>query len=118
MERFIKNILLLLVGAVLGTITHIMVINLSGAKTMSSLEVANYETLPYKVELLKAYYDYYDSVESLLDSINLEEDDEILETDAGSNYLNQKWRVDSLVNLEKDELAPYKPIGQTINKFD
>ena len=118
MEKFIKNILLLLIGAVLGTIAHIMVINLSGAKTMSSLEVANYETLPYKIELLKAYNTYYDAVENLLDSTNLAEDDTVLETNYGSNYLNQKWRIDSLVNLERDELAPYKPVGQTINKFD
>lgn len=118
MERLIKNTLLLLIGTVLGTITHIMVINLSGAKTLNALEMGNYNTLPYKIELLKAYNNYYDAVENLLDSTNLAEDDTVFETNYGSNYLNQKYRVDSLTNLEKDELAPYKPVKQNLKKFE
>lgn len=105
MKRFIKGLILLLIGAVLGIITHIVVMTSWGYKMLTPLEVANFNTLPYKIEVLSAYDAYYTAVENLLDSTNLEEDDEILETDAGSNYLNQKWRVDSLTNLERDELA-------------
>lgn len=118
MKRLIKSIILLLIGAVLGIITHIVVMSSWGYKMLTPLEMANFNTLPYKVEVIKAYNAYYNAVENLLDSTNLAEDDTVLETNYGSNYLNQKWRIDSLVNLERDELAPYKPVGQTINKFD
>ena len=95
MKRFIKSLVLILIGAVLGIITHVVVMSSWGYKTLTPLEDANYMTLPYKTELIKAYRAYYGSVESLLDFANLAKDDTILETDAGSNYLNQKWRVDS-----------------------
>ena len=72
--------------------------------------------ISHKVEVLKAYNAYYNAVENLLDSTNLAEDDTVLETDAGSNYLNKKWRVDSLTNLERDELTPYKPIKKRFNE--
>ena len=116
MKRFIKNLILLLIGAVLGIITHIVVMSSWGYKMLTPLEVANFNTLSYKVEVLKAYNAYYNAVENLLDSTNLAEDDTVLETDYGLNYLNKKWRVDSLTNLEKDELAPYKPIKQRFNE--
>ena len=118
MKRFIKSLILLLIGAVLGIITHIVVVSSCGYKMLTPLEMGNYNTLPYKIELLKAYYNYYDAVENLLDSTNLAEDDTVFETNFGSNYLNTKYRVDSLVNLERDELAPYKSVEQTIKKFD
>lgn len=116
MKRFIKSLVLLLIGAVLGIITHIVVMSSWGYKMLTPLEMANFNTLPYKVEMLKAYNAYYNAVENLLDSTNLAEDDTVLETDAGSNYLNKKWHVDSLTNIEKDELAPYKPIKQRFNE--
>lgn len=116
MKRFIKSLILLLIGAVLGIITHIVVMSSWGYKMLTPLEMANFNTLPYKVEVIKAYNAYYSAVESLLDSTNLAEDDTVLETDAGSNYLNKKWRVDSLINLKRDKLAPYKPIKQRFNE--
>lgn len=116
MKRFIKSFVLILIGAVLGIVTHIVVMSSWGYKMLTPLEMANFNTLPYKVEVIKAYNAYYSAVENLLDSTNLAEDDTVLETDAGSNYLNKKWRVDSLTNLERDELAPYKPIKQRFNE--
>lgn len=38
----------------------------------NDLQVANYNTLPYKVELIKAYDAYYKHTEELLDTLNSE----------------------------------------------
>lgn len=38
----------------------------------SSLEKANYETLPYKIELIKAYDRYNAATETLLDFLDME----------------------------------------------
>ena len=44
----------------------------------------------------KAMLDYYESVETLLDSLYIDCGDTILETDAGAKYLNSKYTFDSL----------------------
>ena len=44
----------------------------------------------------KAMLDYYESVETLLDSLYINCGDTILETDAGAKYLNSKYKFDSL----------------------
>ena len=44
----------------------------------------------------KAMLDYYESVETLLDSLCIDGGDTILETDAGAKYLNSKYKFDSL----------------------
>ena len=44
----------------------------------------------------KAMLDYYESVETLLDSLYIDYGDTILETDAGTKYLDSKYKFDSL----------------------
>ena len=44
----------------------------------------------------KAMLDYYESVETLLDSLYIDCGDTILETDAGVKYLDSKYTFDSL----------------------
>ena len=44
----------------------------------------------------KAMLDYYESVETLLDSLYIDCGDTIFETDAGAKYLDSKYAFDSL----------------------
>ena len=44
----------------------------------------------------KATLEYYESVETLLDSLCIDCGDTILETDAGAKYLESKYTFDSL----------------------
>ena len=44
----------------------------------------------------KAILDYYENVETLLDSLCIDCGDTILETDAGAKYLDSKYKFDSL----------------------
>ena len=44
----------------------------------------------------RAMLDYYESVETLLDSLYIDCRDTILETDAGAKYLDSKYTFDSL----------------------
>lgn len=44
----------------------------------------------------KAMLDYYESVETLLDSLYIDCGDTVLETDAGAKYLDSKYTFDSL----------------------
>ena len=44
----------------------------------------------------KAILDYYENVETLLDSLCIACGDTILETDAGAKYLDSKYKFDSL----------------------
>ena len=44
----------------------------------------------------KATLEYYESVETLLDSLCIDCRDTIFETDAGAKYLNSKYTFDSL----------------------
>lgn len=53
------------------------------------------------IRQLDAYRDYYLSVEHLLDCAGITEDSPVLEQDAGSDYLDSKWVVDSLENENK-----------------
>ena len=69
-------------------------------KYLSDLELANYNTLKYKIELIRAYQQYYKSTESLLDSMYINENANILTQSVGLKYLESKSTVDSLVNLE------------------
>ena len=60
----------------------------------------NKDTIENK--LLNAYDKYYISAESLLDSIGIDVDNPVFETDEGSKYLNDKFTVDSLYNKYKN----------------
>ena len=45
----------------------------------------------------KAMLDYYESVESLLDSLYIYENDTIFNTNVGNKYLESKHKFDSLI---------------------
>ena len=45
---------------------------------------------------ISAYEDYYLHTETLLDSLYIDGDNPIMESDAGAEYLNYKREVDSL----------------------
>lgn len=55
--------------------------------------IANIIVPPNDVQL-KAYKEYYMATEELLDSIGVDVDDPILESDVGANYLDKKCVVD------------------------
>lgn len=65
----------------------------------NDLQVANYNTLPYKIEVIKAYRVYYQNTEALLDTL----DNEYYWVDAfdPQEYYKAKAKLDSLINLEK-----------------
>lgn len=48
---------------------------------------------------LDAYYMYYRSTETLLDSAGVDVDSPLLETDAGSMYLDTKMHLDSIYSM-------------------
>ncbi len=45
---------------------------------------------------ISAYKDYYLHTETLLDSLYIDGDSPVMESDAGAEYLNYKWQVDSI----------------------
>lgn len=49
----------------------------------------------------QAVLDYYESVETLLDSLYIDCGDTIFETDAGTKYLESKYTFDSLIINDK-----------------
>jgi hypothetical protein len=65
----------------------------------NDLQVKNYETLPYKIELIKAYADYYKGAEELLDVLN--EKYEWVDAIEHYHYYDSKYYLKSILNLEK-----------------
>lgn len=65
----------------------------------NDLQVANYNTLPYKIELIKAYRVYYQNTEELLDT--LEKQYNWVDGYDAYDYYEAKAKLDSLINLEK-----------------
>lgn len=90
-HRFMDNMNLLLVGAVLGCFV--------GACFMSNYHTGKGKKAEKKIE---AYEQYYKCTETLLDSLdgthNLDLMDTDLATDYGSDYLEAKSKVDNLIN--------------------
>lgn len=64
----------------------------------NDLQVANYNTLPYKVEVIKAYKDYNKATEELLDTL----ENQYGWTDGydAYDYYESREKLDSLINLE------------------
>lgn len=77
----------------------IIVIGIGKCHIINDLEYANYKTLEYKENLLKAYYEYYNSAEAMFDILQIE-DSPIIETDEGSKYLKANQVVKSLQDKE------------------
>ena len=62
--------------------------------------------IKYKEEILEkqkeqAILDYYQDVETLLDSLYIYENDSIFNTNVGNKYLESKYKFDSLIINDK-----------------
>ena len=67
--------------------------------TIVIITVIAYFSIKKEIQFInreKAMLDYYESVETLLDSLYTDCGDTILETDAGAKYLESKYTFDSL----------------------
>ena len=67
--------------------------------TIVIITVIAYFSIKKEIQFInreKAMLDYYESVETLLDSLYIDCGDTILETDAGAKYLDSKYTFDSL----------------------
>ena len=67
--------------------------------TIVIITVMAYFSIKKEIQFInreKAMLDYYESVETLLDSLYIDCGDTILETDAGAKYLDSKYTFDSL----------------------
>lgn len=80
------NIIMNLLCFGLGLFTTYFIINLFGGRILGSLEYANYKTLDYKIELIKAYREYHTATKQLI--LN------------NSSAMKVEQKVDSLENLE------------------
>ena len=84
MNRFKKFIN---ITTILFTIIGIAILALAYYKAKSDLLIKQKE---------QATLEYYESVETLLDSLYIDCEDTIFETDAGAKYLESKYTFDSL----------------------
>ena len=67
--------------------------------TIAIITIIVYFSIKREIQFInreKAMLDYYESVETLLDSLCIDCGDTILETDAGAKYLESKYTFDSL----------------------
>ena len=67
--------------------------------TIAIITIILYFSVKKEIQFInreKAMLDYYESVETLLDSLCIDCGDTIFETDAGAKYLDSKYTFDSL----------------------
>ena len=67
--------------------------------TIAIITIILYFSVKKEIQFInreKAMLNYYESVETLLDSLCIDCGDTILETDAGAKYLDSKYTFDSL----------------------
>lgn len=88
-ETFMDKLNLFLIGAVVGCIIGIcFVVNAYHSKVKQQSKV------------IQAYEEYYDNTETLLDSLDKEHNLDLMDTDLcsdyGVDYLNAKFKVDSI----------------------
>ena len=55
-------------------------------------------TIAHQDSIINVYNNYYRSVETLLDSLDINEAHPVFKTSVGLNYLNNKSRIDSIDN--------------------
>ena len=84
MERLFKAVK---VASIIMLITIVIITVIAYFSVKKEIQFINRE---------KAMLDYYESVETLLDSLYIDYGDTILETDAGAKYLESKYTFDSL----------------------
>ena len=84
MERLFKAVK---VASIIMLITIVIITVIAYFSVKKEIQFINRE---------KAMLDYYESVETLLDSLCIDCGDTIFETDAGAKYLDSKYTFDSL----------------------
>ena len=84
MERLFKAVK---VASIIMLITIVIITVIAYFSVKKEIQFINRE---------RAMLDYYESVETLLDSLYIDCGDTILETDAGAKYLESKYTFDSL----------------------
>ena len=84
MERLFKAVK---VTSIIMLITKVIITIIAYFSVKKEIQFINKE---------KAMLDYYESVETLLDSLYIDCGDTIFETDAGAKYLDSKYTFDSL----------------------
>lgn len=84
MERLMKAVK---VTSIIMLVTIAIVTTIAYFSVKREMEFINRE---------KAILEYYESVETLLDSLCIDGGDTIFETDAGAKYLESKYTFDSL----------------------
>ena len=84
MKRFKKFIS---ITNILFIIAIIVIVTLAYCKAKDDL---------FRKQREQAIFEYYESVETLLDSLCIDGGDTIFETDAGAKYLESKYMFDSL----------------------
>ena len=90
MERLFKAVK---VASIIMLITIVIITVMAYFSVKKEIQFINRE---------KAMLDYYESVETLLDSLYIDCGDTILETDAGAKYLDSKYTFDSLfINYDR-----------------
>lgn len=96
-DRLFMNILY--IG--LGFILSYALIECNGSAIVSKTDMIKTQNQIDSLESLnKKYYEYYKSVEQLLDE-KLEEDDPILETDCGADYLEKLVTLRKAINRKQ-----------------
>ena len=76
----------------LGMVFIVVLINLAKLHIVNDMDYGKIEVEERAQELNHKYYNYYEATEKLLDK-KLGDDDPILETDCGSNYLDARNSV-------------------------
>ena len=76
----------------LGMVLIVALINLAKLHIVNDMDYGKIEVEERAQELNHKYYNYYEATEKLLDK-KLGDDDPILETDCGSNYLDARNSV-------------------------
>ncbi len=64
---------------------------------LNDYEYEQYKQIPHKDSILNAYSQYRTNTTHLLDVAGISNDDPIMETDTGSDYLQSCYKLDSLL---------------------
>lgn len=96
-----KTVAYSIISFCLGMTFIAALINLSKLHIVDNINYGKIEVEEKAQELNHKYYNYYEATEKLLDK-KLEEDDPILETDCGSEYLSTRKAVTDILDKEEN----------------
>lgn len=100
MKQVFKIALVLLIPFVLGLVIGLTVSVPRNGHLLNDVEYCNYNTLPYKTQLIDALENYYMCAHNIYETQIDSTGDTFDETDEGVEYWKTYYRVDSLLNLE------------------